>query len=98
MANKKLIAKKLADRTLLNQVEAMQVIEKLFDIILEEVNNDREVSIVGFGKFYPYIQQPRPVRNPKTQESMLLEPYRALRFKASGVAKTTLKQKGLKKK
>ncbi len=97
MANKKTLAKKLSERTLLNQSESAQLIEELCKIILEEVREGQEVSIVGFGKFYPYFHQPRPVRNPKTQEDMVLKEYSSLRFKSSGVVKKTLKNKTSKK-
>jgi DNA-binding protein HU-beta len=91
MTNKKALAKKLAKRTLLNQKEANQVVEELFEIILDELKDGEEVSVVGFGKFYLYEHAPRPVRNPKTQEEMLLRPYKSLRFKPSNVIKKLLK-------
>ena len=37
MVNKKELSKKLAKQTLLTQKESMQVVEKLFDIITEEL-------------------------------------------------------------
>lgn len=90
MVNKKKLAKLLSQRTVLTQKEAENIVEEIFEIILEEVQED-EVSIVGFGKFYSYLHNPRPVRNPKTQEEMVLKPYRSLRFKASDVVKKFLK-------
>lgn len=93
MTNKKELARKLSKRTVLNQKEASLVIEELFQIILEEVKNEEEVSITGFGKFYFYEHQPRPVRNPKTQEEMVLQKYKSLRFKSSEIIKKILKNK-----
>lgn len=90
--NKQSLAKKLSQRTMLNQKEANNLIEELFDLILEEVSNGEEVAIVGVGKFYPYQHKPRPVRNPKTQKEMVLEPYISLRFKPSNVVKDLLKK------
>jgi nucleoid DNA-binding protein len=91
--NKKDLAKELSRRTLITQKEAVQVVNELFDIILEEVSEDKEISIVGFGKFYSYEHAARPVRNPKTQEQMVLDPYKSLRFKTSNIAKKLLKSK-----
>jgi DNA-binding protein HU-beta len=91
--NKKTLAKKLAQRTLLTRKEAVQVVEEAFDIIIEELCEGEEISIVGFGKFYLYEHKPRPVRNPKTQEKMLLKSYKSLRFKTSNVLKKLLKDK-----
>ena len=74
MVNKKDLAKKVAARTLLSQKEALQVIDSLFEVIVKSLEEDGEVSIVGFGKYYLYTHAPRPVRNPKTQEKMILNP------------------------
>lgn len=93
MINKKALAKELARKTLLTQKESVQVIEELFDLIIEKLCDDEEVSIVGFGKFYLYKHKPRPVRNPKTQEEMTLKSYKSMRFKASNVLKKLLKEK-----
>lgn len=91
MVNKKTLSRKLAKRTLLTQKESGQVIDTLLDIMLEELRDGEEVSLVGFGKFYLYEHAARPVRNPKTQEEMILKPYRSLRFKQSNVIKKLLK-------
>lgn len=93
MANKRDLASSLARRTLLTQKEAGQVIDQLFEMILEKANEDGEITIVGFGKFYMYEHSPRPVRNPKTQEEMTLASYKSLRFKSSNVLKKLLKNK-----
>lgn len=93
MINKKELSRQLARRTLLTQKESAQVIEEFLDIIIEGLCKDGEVSLVGFGKFYLYEHQPRPVRNPKTQEEMTLKSYKSLRFKSSNVIKKLLKDK-----
>lgn len=97
MANKKTISKKLSERTFLNQLESSKIIEEIFKIIYEEIKTGEEVTIVGFGKFYPYLNSSRPVRNLKTQEEMILKEYFSLRFKASKVVKEQLKKKNIKK-
>ena len=81
--NKKILAKKVASKTLLSQKEAVQVLDAIFDGIVEMAQQSGEVSIVGFGKFYLYTHNPRPVRNPKTQEQMVLKSYKSLKFKPS---------------
>jgi len=93
MANKKDLAKKISKKTLLSSKESLQVVEALFESILEELELGEDVSIVGFGKFYLYQHSPRPVRNPKTQEEMILKPYKSLKFKCSDKIKRYLKEK-----
>jgi nucleoid DNA-binding protein len=92
MTNKKKLAKKLSARTLLSQKESLQIVEEVFSIIKDEIVSGNDVSIVGFGKFYIYQHSSRPVRNPKTQEEMVLEPYNCLRFKVSNLIKNSLKE------
>ena len=93
MANKKDLAKKISKKTLLSSKESLQVIDALFESILEELESGEDISIVGFGKFYLYQHSPRPVRNPKTQEEMILKPYKSLKFKCSDKIKRYLKSK-----
>ena len=92
MVNKKELSKKLAKRTTLNQKQAAQVVDELFKIILDEIKSGETISIVGFGKFFLYKHNPRPVRNPKTQQEMMLRSYNSLRFKTSNVVKKLLKE------
>ena len=91
MINKKTLAKKIAEKTLLTQKESLQVLDSIFDGIVELAEEDGEVSIVGFGKFYLYEHAVRPVRNPKTQQEMNLRPFKSLRFKASDKLKKYFK-------
>ncbi len=91
MVNKKDLAKKVAAKTLLSQKEALQVIDELIDTIIESLEEDGEVSIVGFGKYYLYTHASRPVRNPKTQEEMALKPYKSVKFKVSDKIKKHFK-------
>tara|TARA_B100001029_G_C14888611_1_gene354070 strand:+ start:155 stop:439 length:285 start_codon:yes stop_codon:yes gene_type:complete len=92
MINKRELAKSISDKTLLSQKEALQVIEELIDSIISGLEDDGEVSIVGFGKFFLYEHSARPVRNPKTQEEMMLRPYKSVKFKVSDKVKKHFKE------
>ena len=91
MINKSKLASKLSERTLLSKKESLLVIDNLLDIVIESLIDEEDVSLVGFGKFYLYEHASRPVRNPKTQEPMMLDNYKSLRFKCSDVLKKKLK-------
>jgi nucleoid DNA-binding protein len=91
MINKKGLAAKIAQKTCITKKEAVQVVDLLFEEIVEELEDNGEVSIVGFGKFYLYQHSPRPVRNPKTQEEMLLKPYKSIKFRVSDKLKKHFK-------
>ena len=92
MINKRALANKLSKRTTLSQKEALIVVEELFDLMIDGLVSGEDISVVGFGKFYLYEHASRPVRNPKTQEPMLLKPYKSLRFKCSDIVKQLLKE------
>ncbi len=95
MTNKRQLANKLSKKTMLSQKESLEVVETLFEVIKDELASGNDVSVVGFGKFYLYEHSPRPVRNPKTQEPMVLDKYKSLRFKCSDLVKKLLKNSSL---
>ena len=91
MVNKKELARRIASKTLLSQKEASQVLDATIQSIIEGLEEEGEVSIVGFGKYFLYTHAPRPVRNPKTQEEMTLESYDSVKFKVSDKIKKYFK-------
>jgi nucleoid DNA-binding protein len=92
MINKKDIAKKIIETNLLTAKEGSKIVEEIFDYIQEALLNGEEISIVGFGKFFLYEHNPRPVRNPKTLEPMTLVPYKSVKFKLSDKLKRKFKR------
>lgn len=91
MINKKDLAKRVSSKTLLSQKEALQVIDAFIDSVVESLEEEGEVSLVGFGKYYLYTHSPRPVRNPKTQEEMILKSYKSVKFRVSDKIKKHFK-------
>jgi len=83
MINKKELAKRISKNTLLTQKESLDFLEVALKEITSSLEEGNEVSLVGFGKFYLYEHAPRPVRNPKTQEEMVLKSYKSVKFKVS---------------
>ena len=83
MINKKELAKRISSRTLLTQKESLDVLEVALQEVISSLEEGNDVSLVGFGKFYLYEHSPRPVRNPKTQEEMMLKSYKSVKFKVS---------------
>jgi DNA-binding protein HU-beta len=93
MINKKDLARKLSEKTLLSIKESSQIIDELFESIAVELSEGNEVSIVNFGKFLLYKQKPRPVRNPKTMQEMMLDELMTVKFKPSIYIKNKVKNK-----
>lgn len=92
LVNKKSLARKLSKKTLLSLHESVQIVEYLFQDILEELLDGSVVSIVNFGKFYLYKRKERPVRNPSTMEEYTLKPVNTIKFKASEFVKTAVSE------
>ena len=63
--------------------EAAIVINKLFEEMLNAIINGEKVVITGFGSFNLLVTQTKKGRNPKTGESILIEPKKKIKFKQS---------------
>lgn len=94
MINKKELAKRVSEKSLLTQAESLEFLDLMLNEVLSSLEDGDEVSLVGFGKFYLYEHASRPVRNPKTQEEMLLKPYKSVKFKVSDKIKKRFKDIG----
>ena len=94
MINKKELAKRVSEKSMLTQAESLEFLDLMLSELLSSLEESEEVSLVGFGKFYLYEHASRPVRNPKTQEEMLLKPYKSVKFKVSDKVKKRFKYIG----
>ena len=63
--------------------EAVNVVNKLFDEMLTAIINGEKVVITGFGSFNLLVTQTKKGRNPKTGETILIEPKKKIKFKQS---------------
>jgi len=92
MINKKELSKRIANKTFLSQKESLEFLEVTIGEIISSLEDGEVVSLVGFGKFYLYEHSPRPVRNPKTQEQMVLQKYNSVKFRVSDKIKKYFKE------
>lgn len=67
----------------LNKREAKELVETMFDKIIEELVQRGEVKISGFGSFYVRSKNARPGRNPRTGEPVPVSARRVASFYAS---------------
>ena len=63
--------------------EATVIVNKLFDEMLTSLINGEKVVITGFGSFNLLVTQPKKGRNPKTGDTILIEPKKKIKFKQS---------------
>ena len=63
--------------------EATIVVNKLFEEMLNAIINGEKVVITGFGSFNLLVTQAKKGRNPKTGDTILIEPKKKIKFKQS---------------
>ena len=88
------IAKKIADDCGFMKGEAMEVVEKLLEIVKKRLAAGEDVMISGFGKWNVKSKHARTGRNPKTGKPMVLDARRVITWKYSPVLKATLNKAG----
>ncbi|RMG97214.1 MAG: integration host factor subunit alpha [Deltaproteobacteria bacterium] len=67
--------------------EAAEVVEALFELMKSTLERGEKIKISGFGNFEVRDKKPRPGRNPKTHEPIIIEARRVLTFKPSNLLK-----------
>jgi integration host factor subunit alpha len=78
------------DRIGVSKREAAKIVETVFDIIKETLEEGENVKISGFGSFNIQHKKPRRGRNPQTGEEITISARRVLSFKASNVLREQL--------
>jgi len=77
------IVESLFAKNLFTKGESAQIIETLFELIKQSLQDGDDVLISGFGKFSVKGKHQRRGRNPQTGEPMTLPPRRVLTFRLS---------------
>jgi integration host factor subunit alpha len=72
--------------------EAVDHVERVFEIIKEALENGEKVKISGFGNFTIREKRPRKGRNPQTGGEMVITGRRVLTFKPSAILRKLLNQ------
>jgi integration host factor subunit alpha len=63
---------------------AVELVEKLLELIKTTLESGEDVLVSGFGKFCVQSKKERRGRNPATGEDMMLAPRTVVTFKCSG--------------
>ena len=78
---KKEMAQQIAGQVNLTQLQALEVVQMVFDGIIDTLVNERRIELRGFGVFEVKKRKPRKARNPKTGESVMVPEKMAVTFK-----------------
>ena len=74
----------------LNKREAKELIECFFEQIKKSLEDGNDIKLSGFGNFVLRNKLPRPGRNPKTGEEVIISERRVVTFKSGLKLKSKL--------
>ena len=80
----------VSEKCSFSRMEAIEIVEQVFQILKETLEKGEKVKISGFGSFITREKRPRKGRNPKTGEEILISGRRVLTFKASAILRKVL--------
>jgi integration host factor subunit alpha len=92
--NKAQIVEALFAKNIFTKLQSTQVIDTLFELMKQSLQNGEDVLISGFGKFSVKEKHERRGRNPQTGEPMSLAPRTVVTFKCSGVLRAAMNGDG----
>ena len=84
---KREIAERVAQQTGLAQVAVKQIVQMLFDEIVNELAKGNRLEFRDFGVFEVVVRKARTGRNPRTGEKVAVPPKRVVTFKMGKVMK-----------
>lgn len=95
--NKAALALKISTNLNITKKDAEKFLEELQQIIIEELSNDNEVTLAGFGTFSARIRSARKGVNPRNPSEVIDVPaVRVPKFKAGKSLKDSLKSRPIK--
>jgi integration host factor subunit beta len=78
---KKDIANAISQKSGLTQTQVKEIIQRLFDGIIETLEKDKRIELRNFGVFEVKKRKPRTARNPRTGEKVMVPAKRVVTFK-----------------
>jgi nucleoid DNA-binding protein len=79
---KKEMAQVVADRAGVTYVQALAVIQRVFDAIVDTLVAEGRIELRDFGVFEVKLRPPRRARNPRTGQAVQVDARMVVRFKA----------------
>jgi len=76
------IANTLVKKMNLSQTLALSLTNQFFDQIIATLKTGEEIKLSSFGNFIVREKSPRPGRNPKTGEDVMISARKVVTFKA----------------
>lgn len=89
--NKKVLAEGLAEKYDLTKKAAADIVDFVFDSMVDSLVKEDGIDIAGFGKFTVKRRESRMGINPRTKEKIEIAASKIPAFKAAKALKTALK-------
>jgi integration host factor subunit alpha len=86
------IVENLFNKDIFTKSESAHVVETLFEIVKQTLEQGEDVLLSGFGKFSVREKTERRGRNPQTGSPIMLSSRRVVTFKCSGVLRDRINQ------
>ena len=90
---KQILVKSIHEEIGYSKTRSEDLFESVMEIMKSTVESGENVLISGFGKFCVNEKHARRGRNPKTGETIMLEPKRVVTFKGSRKVKDNVNKK-----
>jgi len=84
------IVENIYEKVGFSKKEVAKIVESIFDIIKDGLQQEEKIKISGFGNFIVRKKRARRGRNPQTGDDIEISPRRILTFKPSQVLKGAL--------
>jgi len=81
------LSKNVSKKANVTQKEAREVIKIFLNEIVNAVNDNKKVNLVGFGIFERRVQKERKARNPQTKQIINVPSKKKFTFRASSKIK-----------
>ena len=84
------IVENIYEKVGFSKKEVAKIVESIFDIIKESLQQEEKIKISGFGNFVVRKKRARRGRNPQTGDDIEITSRRILTFKPSQVLKAVI--------
>ena len=86
------LVENIYERVGFSKKESAEIVELVFEIMKQTLENGEKIKIAGFGNFVVREKKSRRGRNPQTGQEIRISARKVLTFKPSQVLKNTLNQ------
>lgn len=86
------LVESIYERVGFSKKESAELVELVFEIIKQTLEDGEKIKIAGFGNFVVREKKSRRGRNPQTGQEIRISARKVLTFKPSQVLKNTLNQ------